>query len=294
MRASKPSYDLDLPQRGDASGAPYPAIVCLHPAADASRDQYLFRHLAEVLPPRGIAVARFDRRGNDVPLDTQVEDLARVIGDLTARDGVDPERIGLWGFSQGAWVAPLAASRMPVIKFLVLLASTGVSPSEQMLYGTAKHARMAGFGEDAARRISDVRRAVDDYRRGNLARQAAQAAIDTIRDEPFFEHAWIPADLEGTDVAWPDMDFDPEPIFAGVRVPTLLFYGEDDEWSPIDASVAAWKRAAQRARNEDVTVVRLAGTAHAPTLGGVEAIEAVSPEYERTLVAWLERVTRSG
>jgi pimeloyl-ACP methyl ester carboxylesterase len=89
------------------------------------------------------------------------------------------------------------------------------------------------------------------------------------------------------------MDFDPAPIFANVRVPTLLFYGEDDEWSPIDASVAAWEQAAERANNRDVLVKRLAGTGHSPTLGGVEQIEAISPEYERTLVEWLGRVTRS-
>jgi len=246
-----------------------------------------------VLPPRGIAVARFDRRGDDVPLDDQVEDLMAVVEDLERRPELDSRRIGLWGFSQGAWVAPLAASRSSKIAFLVLLASTGVSPAEQMLYGTAKHARMAGYGEDAASRIATVRRVVDDYRRGKASRDAAQQAIDTIRDEPFFEHAWIPASLEGTDLTWTDMDFDPEPIFAGVRVPTLLLYGEDDEWSPIDASVATWQRAAQRARNHDVTVVRLAGTGHAPTLGGAETIDAVAPEYERVLVDWLNRVTRT-
>jgi uncharacterized protein len=89
------------------------------------------------------------------------------------------------------------------------------------------------------------------------------------------------------------MDFDPAPIFANVRVPTLLFYGEDDEWSPIEASVAAWERAAERANNTDVLVQRLAGTGHFPTKGGAQAIEAISPEYERTLVEWLSRVTRS-
>ena len=136
-RASKPSYDLDLPN----SRGPHPAIVGLHPASDGSRDHFLFRHLAAVLPPRGIAVARFDRRGDDVALDEQVDDVMAVIADLERRPEIDARRIGLWGFSQGAWVAPLAASRSPKIAFLVLLASTGVTPAEQMLYGTAKHAR---------------------------------------------------------------------------------------------------------------------------------------------------------
>lgn len=245
-----------------------------------------------MLPPVGIAVARFDRRGYDVPLDVQVADTMLALAELERRPDVDPERIGLWGFSQGAWVAPLAASRSAKIAFLVLVASTGVSPAEQMLYGTAKHARMAGFGEDAAERIVAARRVVDDYRRGRVAMAAAQRAVDGIKGEPFFEHAFLRPDLAGVDVSWPDMDLDPESVFAKVRVPTLLFYGEDDEWQPIDASVAAWRRAAVRAGNPELTVVRLADTGHAPTRGGAENIESISPAYERALVEWLARVTR--
>ncbi len=240
-----------------------------------------------------MAVARFDRRGDDVPLDLQVEDAMGVVDELAARPDIDAHRIGLWGFSQGAWVAPLAASRSTKVAFLVLVASTGVSPAEQMLYGTAKHARMAGFGEDAAQRIVDVRRVVDDYRRGRIPLETAQAAVDVVKGEAWFEHAYVRADLRGLG-AWSDMDFDPEPVFANVRVPTLLFYGEDDEWSPIESSIAAWERAAKRSGNNDVLAARLKGTGHAPTLGGVESIDAVSEDYERTLVEWLDRVTRSG
>jgi uncharacterized protein len=265
--------------------------VPLHGASDGSKDNFLFRHLAKVLPPRGIAVARFDRRGDDVPLDLQVEDAMRVVDELAARPDIDAERVGLWGFSQGAWVAPLAASRSTKIRFLVLLASTGVTPADQMLYGTAKHARMAGHG-DVAERIVRVRRTVDEFRRGRIPIETAQAAVDEIRAEVWFPLAYLPPKMSEIGV-WPDMDFDPAPIFANVRVPTLLFYGEDDEWSPIDASVAAWEQAAERANNRDVLVKRLAGTGHSPTLGGVEQIEAISPEYERTLVEWLGRVTRS-
>jgi len=217
----------------------------------------------------------------------------RVVDELAARPDIDAGRIGLWGFSQGAWVAPLAASRSTKIAYLVLLASTGVTPAEQMLYGTARHVRMAGFDEDAAERVVSVRRVVDEFRRGRVPIEEAQRAVDGIRNEAFFPYAYVPEVVERAAI-WRDMDFDPEPVFANVRVPTLLFYGEDDEWSPMEASTAAWERASGRAGNPDVLVVRLPGTTHFPTLGGVESIERVSPEYERTLLEWLDRVTRSG
>jgi len=66
---------LSLPQGGGL----FPAIVGVHPADDASRDHYLFRHLESILPPAGIAVARFDRRGDDVPLLDQARDVEAVV-----------------------------------------------------------------------------------------------------------------------------------------------------------------------------------------------------------------------
>ncbi|HYK97594.1 MAG TPA: alpha/beta hydrolase [Candidatus Acidoferrales bacterium] len=276
-----PTSTVDLPRgRG-----PHPAIVGLHPADDASRDHYLFRHLAKVLPRRGIAVARFDRRGDDVPFEDQIADTLDVLTELRRRPEIDAARIGLWGFSQGAWIAPMVASRTDVA-FLVLVASVGVTPAAQMLYGTAKHVREAGFGDGAADRVIAARRRVDEYRRGRGSVSDAQRAIDAIKDEPFFAHAYLPADA-GALGPWPDMDFDPAPVFAQVKVPVLLFYGEDDEWQPIDASIRAWRDSG----NSDLTIVRLPGAAHAPTIGGVKDIAKVSPDYERALVSWLLRVT---
>jgi len=287
--AARPAFDLALP----TGPGPHPAIVGLHGASDGSKDFFLFKHLATVLPPRGVAVARFDRRGDDVPLDIQVEDAMRVVDDLTARPDIDARRIGLWGFSQGAWVAPLAASRSTKIAFLVLIAATGVTPAEQMLYGTARHVRDAGYPDHAVQGVLSTRRLVDEWRRGHAPIEQAQLAVDGLARHPWFQQAYLPRDLSVAG-EWRDMDFDPEPVFANVRVPTLLFYGEDDEWTPTDASIAAWERASERAGNTDVLVVRLPGTGHFPTLGGVESIDRVSPEYERTLVEWLDRVTRPG
>jgi pimeloyl-ACP methyl ester carboxylesterase len=81
------------------------------------------------------------------------------------------------------------------------------------------------------------------------------------------------------------MDFDPVPILASVRCPVLLLYGEEDEWTPIEPSIAAW----QQAGNDKLTVVRLAGADHAPTLGGGQDRDAISPEYTQALTDWIEQ-----
>ena len=266
---------------------PHPAIVSLHPATERSREQLLFAHLAEILPPRGMAVLRYERRGDDVPHEDQVADALSAVSTLVTRDDIDAERVGLWGFSQGAWIAPQAAAESGRIAFLVLVASTGVSPAEQMRYGTAKHAREAGYGEEAARKILELRRTYEGYARGKIERGVAQRAVDAVATEPWFELAYVRRSLPDHPGFWPSMDFDPVTTFAQVRVPTLLFYGEDDEWQPIDASIAAWRSSAAVSGNDDLTIVRLAGTRHAPTLGGREERDAIVPEYETRLLMWL-------
>ena len=237
---------LTLPK----GSGPFPAIVCIHPANDPSRDHFLFLHLEALLPPLGIAVARFDRRGSDVPFVDQARDVEAVLDALAARPDIDAARIGLWGFSQGAWIAPLVASRSAQgarVAFLILVAVAGVSPAEQLRYVTAKQA-----GAD---------------RQGALEVEA-------------------PPTLG---VASEDLDFDPVPLIAAVHVPTLLFYGEDDEWQPTDASVAAWEQAGTR----DLMIARIPKTGHAPTAPGGTDVASVLPRYTDTLGAWITRVCRT-
>ena len=221
---------LTLPK----GAGPFPAITCIHPESEASRDHFLFLHLEALLPPLGVAVARFDRRGSDVPFLDQARDVEAVLAALAARPDIDASRLGLWGFDQGAWVAPLVASRAAHragVAFLVLVAATGVSPAEQL-------------------------------------RQVGAPLALGVADE--------------------DLDFDPAPVIAAVRVPTLIFYGEDDERQPTDASVAAWERAGTR----DLMIARIPKTGHAPTAPGGTDVASVLPRYTDTLGAWITRVCR--
>ena len=111
-------------------------------------------------------------------------------------------------------------------------------------------------------------------------------------NEPWFPLAHLPAQLPQRPRFWSTADFDPAPVFARVRVPTLLFYGEDDEWIPIDDSIRVWRDAARAARARDLTIVRLPGMRHEPTYGGRP--DRISPDYVRALEDWTRRHVQSG
>jgi uncharacterized protein len=262
------------------------ALVGLHGAGEGTRESPSLRHLHELLPPRGIGVVTFDRRGEGEStgdatrgrFELQVDDALAVL------QAVEAERVGLWGISQGGWIGPLAAAASGEVAFLVLVASTGVTPAEQMMYAVERQLRLAGFSDDAVESALELRRRFEHWVHTIAPEPDEQLAADLLAalDEPWAGQLWLPPGLldeEGVRLWIEEMDFDPRPSFAQVRVPTLLFYGADDSWTPVEPSVDAWRAAGV----SDLEIVVVAGAEHDVTLPD----GSVAPEYERRLVAWL-------
>lgn len=257
------------------------ALVALHGAGGGTRDSSpLYRHLHETLPSIGVGVATFDRRGEGESegevtrgrFDAQARDALAVANALGA------ERVGLWGISQGAWVAPLAATLSDDVAFVVTIAATGVTPAEQMIYSNRRALELAGYGPDAVERVTALRREIAAW-----AHDAGPAPdLAAVANEPWFPLTYLPPmrpadfddDLKHSWVS--EMDFDPIPVFAAVRVPVLAFIGERDSVSPVEPSVAAWPQ-------ENATVVVVSDAEHDLSLPD----GTLAPAYEQTLVDWL-------
>jgi uncharacterized protein len=264
-------------------------VVAVHGASAGTRDFHLYEHLHATLPDVGVGVATFDRRGEGASsgdrsvgqIDLQARDALAVVEAL----GVD--HVGLWGFSQGGWVAPLAAGMSSQIEFLVLIASTGVTPADQMRYAAAEQLRRAGYGRDVIEQAELLRERYEAWVHRPESALGAQLRADlaAASQEPWWQLVFLDASLPDTEgrAEWiAEMDLDPIPIFAATRVPTLLFYGEEDEWSPVGPSVAAWRRA----RANAVEVVVIPGASHDLMVGG-----QLAPSYQERLLEWLRART---
>ena len=262
------------------------ALVGLHGAGEGTRESPLLGHLHEVLPPHGIGVVTFDRRGEG----ESTGDATRGRFDLQADDAlavlraIGAERGGLFGYSQGGWIAPLAAARSDDVAFLVLVASIGVTPSEQMMVAVERQLRLAGYRDDVVDRALDLRRRFEHWIHAVAPEPDEQLAGDLLAavDEPWAGQLWLPPSLldqEGVRLWIEEMDYDPRPTFEQVRVPTLSFYGELDSWAPVEASVEAWREA----RGDGVELVVIPGAEHDLTLPD----GTFAPEYDRRLVEWL-------
>jgi uncharacterized protein len=290
---SKHVQDFRVSRDGIALAATYSpagdiALIALHGAGHGTRDFPLYEHLHEVLPPAGIGVVTFDRRGEGESTgdSSRGRFLLQVEDALAVREALEVERVGMWGLSQGGWIAPLAAAESDRVAFVVGVASTGVTPSAQMMYATAQQLRLAGYGDDVVERALDLRRHFEDSVHDRpVDEEALQADLMAAVDEEWFAHLWLPPttlDEEGKRLWIEEMDFDPEPVFARARVPALLFFGERDSWSPVQPSVDTWRRA----RGDAVDIVVVSDAEHDMTLED----GTISPEYERTLVEWLREV----
>jgi pimeloyl-ACP methyl ester carboxylesterase len=287
--------DLTIPVDGatlaasltQPEGGPAPALIALHGAERGLKDWYLYEHLHEALPAAGVAAVTFDRRGEGGStgessrgkFELQADDALTVLEHVAALPGIDADRIGLWGISQGGWVGPVAAARSPRVAFLVLVASCGVTPGEQMRWSAGLQAGRE-YGADASTSAAELWTRVLEWMRG-ADRRPLEDAVAAAKASAWWPKALMSGDLPGDearDEVRAELDFDPEPVFARTRVPTLLVYGDEDEWIPVEESIAAW----QRARVDEVEVLVIPGAGHEPTIDG-----ELSPAYEARLVDWL-------
>ena len=119
---------------------PFSAVVMVHGSGPRTRDE--FDIFTAYLALNGIAVLADDKRGVGESFGVYPTDASATNIDLLARDAqkevaflaavpqVDKTRIGLFGDSQAGWISPLAASRDPLVHWLVSNSGPTVSVGE--------------------------------------------------------------------------------------------------------------------------------------------------------------------
>ncbi len=260
-------------------------IIGLHGASGGTRADPLLARLHALLPAAGVATLTFDRRGEGEStgapslgdLKTQARDAAAVAAWAWGLPEVN--EVGVFGFSQGAWVAPLAL-READVRFLVLAGACGVTPASQMRFGITAHLRRHGYDETAVDQALRARLLVEEHAHGRATDDEVRPALEAAAREPWWELAYLPAVPFDEDerAAWcSEMDFDPEPSIAAVDVPTLLLYGTDDLWLPVEDSVAVWRK-----HHPEIEVAYAEGASHDLMRDGQPV-----RELEERLLRWL-------
>jgi uncharacterized protein len=279
---------------------PFPALLVLHAAQGGLRSYPFYQHLVTELPRHGWAVFLFDRRGSgesqgdfeSASFNLLAEDGAAAFDCIKTNPLIDPQRIGLYGISQGGWIVPLTAALRPEAAFLIAISSSGVTPADQMDYAARYNLQRLHFSADELRQALHLRGQINEYYRGHIHRAAVQKQIDQARQQPWFDAAYLSGDtLLPDDVTcekWTlEMDHGPLEPWLAVKQPALFLFGDQDEWVPVEESVTRFKTVVGHLENVRMEI--FPGVDH--LMGESDGLgkPGISPRYLMTLMDWLAK-----
>lgn len=270
-----------------AGEAPGPGIALLHGGGVQTRSHLM--NEAWLFAAHGLAVAVWDKRGTGrsagtdwtrVGFDALVEDAAAMVETLRARPEVDAARVGLWGHSQGGWLAPMLARRDPSIAFAILAAGPATGVHRQSIDAVA--ARMA------ERPAAEVAAATDYMERlfGAIREGASVEELQPIVSEAR-EAEWgdvvLKPELAFEPVWWKRNDYEPETTLREIGVPVLALFGSADTAVPVEANAPSMARRLAEGKSDDFTIAVVPGADHTFMTGE----DRISPIYPGTMSDWV-------
>jgi pimeloyl-ACP methyl ester carboxylesterase len=264
---------------------PHPAAVIVHGAAGGQRD--FGRLLADAVLDAGVAVLIYDKRGHGQSggtADPTIFDQARAVSAamdvLAGLDGIDPRRLGITGFSNGMWAAPMVAARRRDVAFVTGVGAPGVSMAESEVHRRTKLLREAGAGPATLAAVADAWRLLFGMAAAGEASPAAtdrlaglQAEISRAADLRGYEPpdyarqvpmlSPLPPPVPAAELAAmvsgepdPELGYDPADDYRKLRCPVFLQYGSEDTSVPA-ASSAQRVTAAMRESGDPRSAVRV-------------------------------------
>jgi hypothetical protein len=230
------------------------------------------------------------------------EDARAAVAWLRGQKGIDPDRVGLAGHSEGGLVAPLVAVRDPRVAFLVLLAGPGVGGEEILLRQAALIAAAAGGTEAAIEANRKVQERIFAAIRAAADEEAARREVRAILREslPAGADAQVEQQVAFTCSPWFRffLAHDPRPVLAKVACPVLAINGEKDLQVDPKQNLPAIGKALREAGNAKVETLELAGLNHlfqtcrngSPAEYG-EIEETFAPAALQAVSGWIRRQT---
>ncbi|PZR58906.1 MAG: hypothetical protein DLM50_02395 [Candidatus Meridianibacter frigidus] len=225
----------------------HPAVVLLHGSGPESR-WGTNRFIADRLARRRITALIYDKRGSGastgnwrtVGYEALADDAIAGMTVLAKRTGIDANEIGLWGHSQGGFIAPLIAKRSGHVAFIVAADSNASTNREQDLLRVTNEIRDNGWtvqeGTDA---LALYMHFLDVASAGGQGYDQLEQDLQRNKDKPWAAWIGVPPMNSWLYKWYPRVaNYDSRVYWKAIRVPVLLVYGQHDELSDISGSIA--------------------------------------------------------
>jgi pimeloyl-ACP methyl ester carboxylesterase len=244
------------------------AVVFLHGSGAEGRwangltADYLARHgvVAIIYDKRGVGKSTGDWKTST--LDDLTADARSVVHLVSARSDVDPRRVGVYGHSQGGFIAPMVAAGDADVRWIID-ADGNVGPQyEQDVFRVGTMLRKTFRGDTLRDALAFYREFVDVARNG-LPHDQFNADKAKYQGALWYDHLGIPDDK---DWIWRWYlrvgNADNRSAWRAIDIPVLLLYGQRDETVPPIQSIGTITRILKANHNPQVTVRILAGADH--------------------------------
>jgi dienelactone hydrolase len=309
---------LVLPQESDG---PVPTLVAVH---GSGREQAVYGYrLPYLAAAHGMAGFVFDKRGTGESEGDYTQNFPDLAGDVKAavdflrtQPEVDADRIGLVGFSQGGWIAPMAAAQGAPVNAIVVNYGVALPVFDEDRWGYVWALQHEGFGESEIAEvdaINEIMAQVIDERRKDVYGELGEAiekakgrpwypvleksdsSVGYLVGSPFPLWAWEWFDkLVGFEVIYGSIDrlYDPESTIRGLEIPSLWLFAGDDSSAPTPWSVEVLE--GLRAEGAPIEIEVFPGIEHGMILvedsaDGEREYLSYRPGYPLRYIRWLQQ-----
>lgn len=292
---------------------PFAAAVLLCGSGPHDRDESLGGHrpflvLADHLTRQGIAVLRYDKRGNgkssgdydQATSEDFASDAEAAMAFLKARKDIDAQKIGLIGHSEGGILAPMIAARSNDVHWIVLLAGPGLKGEDVLLSQSELIARAASMTEGQIANSLTFDRQAYALVREEKDRAALDGKLNELVKSTGLAGAMPPAALQaqfrliGSPWFRFFLEYDPAPALQKTKCPVLALNGDKDLQVSSKENLPAIQKALEAGGNADFQITELPGLNHlfqhcqsgSPTeYGAIE--ETMAPEALDDISKWV-------
>lgn len=260
----------------------------------------------------GVNIISYDQRGTGKSSGNWQEngpvqraaDVEAVYDAYSTNPHVDAAYMGVWGFSNGGWTAPIVAVHRP-FKFMILKSGPPESIEANIYYTLVQQLRHKNYDVQAIASARNTWRSVLSALSGKGSWDTARTLYATASSKPWFKDSYLPY-FYPPDLGFPppaaaasgmqrELLYDPTETLEKLRTPTLALFGALDRNVDVANAPALFKSDFAHGVMRDFTshIYRDAGHTLKVSATGFNG-EASQPErftagYPQVMVQWLRR-----
>ncbi|MDQ3142136.1 MAG: prolyl oligopeptidase family serine peptidase [Bacteroidota bacterium] len=238
------------------------AIIMMFGSGTHNKEE--FYGFADMFASNGIATLVYDKRnvtgdnypnlnitrtGSDIVLmQDLVDDAKGAFEYLKKRKEINPNKIGLWGISQGGMVAPMLIANNPDIAFVVIVSAPTTVLKECYHFQKLNRLKNRIADVNTIQKVENLWAEFDNYIINGSDLNELKPMLDKAYAEGWGQLTTIPQKLPTKDdlkynFGYNTLGLDPSTYWVKTNVPTYAVYGEGDIQVPVNKSIEAIKLA---------------------------------------------------